>query len=159
MIDHEIEQFCKWLGIDLANDRYTISVRNDDCTKTRDSIKTHTKALKGTDLVEMFTRKDRGIQTILANHKKRVFTVVWVDGTRTMIMLQDGDTWDTEKALAMCYVKKICGNKGAFNDIFTKVMPEKLKTINEPVAAPEGAVPKKDRTNTLTQLAKRLSKN
>lgn len=69
------------------------------------------------------------IQTILANKKKGVFTVVWMDGTNTMIHIQDGDTWDDEKALAMCFIKKLYENKGKFNDIFTKVMPEKIKYI------------------------------
>ena len=69
------------------------------------------------------------IQAILANKKKGVFTVVWMDGTNTMIHIQDGDTWDDEKALAMCFVKKFYENKGKFNDIFTKVMPEKIKYI------------------------------
>ena len=69
------------------------------------------------------------IQAILANKKKGVFTVVWMDGTNTMIHIQDGDTWDDEKALAMCFVKKLYENKGKFNDIFTKVMSEKIKYI------------------------------
>ena len=46
-----------------------------------------------------------------------------------MIHIQDGDSWDDEKALAMCFIKKMKGNKGSFNDIFTKVMPEKIKYI------------------------------
>lgn len=69
------------------------------------------------------------IQSILANHEKNAFTVVWEDGTHTMIHLQPGDTWDNEKALAMCYVKHIMGDTGSFNDIFTQELPEKLKEI------------------------------
>lgn len=71
------------------------------------------------------------IKNILANHEKNAFTVVWADGTNTVIHLQEGDKWDDEKALAMCFVKKLKGNKGAFNYIFTEEMPEKLKTINK----------------------------
>ena len=71
------------------------------------------------------------IQSILANKNKGVFTVVWKDNTHTSIHLQDGDTWDDEKALAMCFVKKMKGNKGNFNDIFTIEMPAKLKTIEK----------------------------
>ena len=67
--------------------------------------------------------KTGNIHSILANEEKGVFTVVWEDGTSTMVSIQEGDTWDEEKALAMCYVKRFCGNKGAFNDIFTEVMP------------------------------------
>lgn len=71
------------------------------------------------------------IKNILANHEKNAFTVVWADGTNTVIHLQEGDKWDDEKALAMCFVKKLMGNKGAFNYIFTEEMPAKLKTINK----------------------------
>lgn len=71
------------------------------------------------------------IQSILANKNKGVFTVVWKDNTHTSIHLQEGDTWDDEKALAMCFVKKMKGNKGNFNDIFTIEMPAKLKTIEK----------------------------
>lgn len=74
------------------------------------------------------------IKNILANHEKNAFTVVWADGTNTVIHLQEGDKWDDEKALAMCFVKKLMGNKGAFNYIFTEEMPAKLKTINKKAA-------------------------
>ena len=70
-----------------------------------------------------------GIRTILANHNKNAFTVVWEDGESTVIHLQEGDEWDDEKALAMCFVKKLFGNKGSFNYIFTETLPSKLKVI------------------------------
>ena len=75
------------------------------------------------------------IQSITANHKKNVFTVVWGDGSHTMIHLQKGDVWDDEKALAMCFVKHMMGDTGSFNDIFTAEMPAKIKHIGkvEPV--------------------------
>lgn len=76
------------------------------------------------------------ITSILANHKKNAFTVVWADGTSTVIHCQPGDKWDDEKALAMCFVKKIAGNKGNFNDIFTEIMPAKIKRIGS-VEEPE----------------------
>ena len=69
------------------------------------------------------------IRSILANHEKKAFTVAWADGTYTVIHLQPGDKWDDEKALAMCFVKKMMGNKGSFNDIFTQELPSKLKVI------------------------------
>lgn len=80
------------------------------------------------------------IQSILANHEKNAFTVIWEDGTHTMIHLQPGDTWDNEKALAMCYVKHLFGDKSDFNDIFTEELPSKLKEISkkeEPAKADE----------------------
>ena len=75
------------------------------------------------------------IQSITANHKKNAFTVVWGDGSHTIIHLQKGDIWDDEKALAMCFVKHMMGDTGSFNDIFTEEMPAKIKHIGkvEPV--------------------------
>lgn len=75
------------------------------------------------------------IQAITANHKKNAFTVVWGDGSHTIIHLQKGDVWDDEKALAMCFVKHMMGDTGSFNDIFTTDMPAKIKHIGkvEPV--------------------------
>lgn len=75
------------------------------------------------------------IQSITANHKKNAFTVVWGDGSHTIVHLQKGDVWDDEKALAMCFVKHMMGDTGSFNDIFTTEMPAKIKHIGkvEPV--------------------------
>ena len=78
------------------------------------------------------------IQSITANHKKNAFTVVWADGSHTIIHLQPGDVWDDEKALTMCFVKHLMGDTGSFNDIFTEEMPAKIKhigTVSGPTVA------------------------
>ena len=77
------------------------------------------------------------IQSITANHKKNAFTVVWADGSHTIVHLQPGDVWDDEKALAMCFTKKALGNKGNFNDKFNDAL-EIMKTIPAE-SAPEKA--------------------
>ena len=109
----------------------------------QDAIKTHgQKQTRGDGKVSKCksTPICLEIQSILANHDKNAFTVVWEDGTHTMIHLQPGDTWDNEKALAMCFVKHLFGDKSDFNDIFTEELPSKLKEISkkeEPVKADE----------------------
>ena len=50
--------------------------------------------------------------------------VYWDDGTKTVVKCQDGDIYDKEKGLALCYMKKITGNKSG---IFNKVLKEWLK--------------------------------
>lgn len=45
-------------------------------------------------------------------------TVSWIDGTKTTVACQEGDTPDKEKGLAMCICKKLFGNKGSYNEIF-----------------------------------------
>ena len=69
------------------------------------------------------------IQSVLSNRRKNAFTVVWADGTSTVVHCQPGDEWDDEKALAMCFTKKALGNKGNFNDKFNNALDNKMKVI------------------------------
>ena len=69
------------------------------------------------------------IHSILSNRRKNAFTVVWADGTTTVVHCQPGDEWDDEKALAMCFTKKALGNKGNFNDKFNDALNNKRKII------------------------------
>jgi hypothetical protein len=49
-------------------------------------------------------------------------TILWKDGTKTTVKCQDEDVWDEEVGIAMCYLKKLLGNKGNFNNIFREAM-------------------------------------
>jgi hypothetical protein len=96
------------------------------------------------------------IQAIFANHKKNAFTVVWGDGSHTIVHLQPGDVWDNEKALAMCFVKHLMGDKGSFNDIFTEEMPAKIKHIGkvEPVEEPKKESAEPSLAESLSKMSK-----
>jgi hypothetical protein len=72
------------------------------------------------------------IRSVLSNRKKNAFSVVWMDGTTTVVHCQSGDDWDDEKALAMCFTKKALGNKGNFNDKFNDALDNKMKVIPAP---------------------------
>ena len=50
--------------------------------------------------------------------------VYWKDGTKTVVKCQKGDVFDSEKGLAMAFLKKCWGNKGNFNDKLIKIMKE-----------------------------------
>lgn len=50
--------------------------------------------------------------------------VFWKDGTKTVVKCQKGDTYNPETGLAMCIIKKVCGNKANYNNIFTKWLPK-----------------------------------
>lgn len=52
--------------------------------------------------------------------------VFWKDHTKTVVIRQPEDQDDKEKALAMCFLKKLFGNKGNYNDIFRKYIPEEV---------------------------------
>lgn len=52
--------------------------------------------------------------------------VFWRDGTKTVVKCNPGDVFDPEKGLAMACMKKLFGNKGYYNDIFRKWLPEEV---------------------------------
>lgn len=45
-------------------------------------------------------------------------TIIWKDGTKTTVKCQEGDEWAPDVGIAMCYLKKMLGNKGNYNKIF-----------------------------------------
>ena len=66
--------------------------------------------------------KPHPYKQIYINNKKKVITVVWNDGTHTMIKCQDGDYFDIEKGVAMCFMKRAFNNRGCYNDAFKDVI-------------------------------------
>lgn len=63
-------------------------------------------------------------------------TIIWKDGTKTTVKCQCGDVWDNDVGIAMCYLKKMLGNKGNFNNIFREAMkvaevPHKKEKLEE----------------------------
>ena len=63
------------------------------------------------------------IEKVIFNYPATI--VLWKDGSKTVVKCQEGDIFDAEKGLAMCFAKKALGNKGNFNDVFKEWMPEK----------------------------------
>lgn len=62
--------------------------------------------------------------------------VIWSDDTKTVVKCQPGDTYDKELGLALCISKKYFGNKGNFNEVFKKWIPEDEK--KETITAYDG---------------------
>lgn len=65
-------------------------------------------------------------------HPKKVIfsgpatTILWKDGTKTTVKCQGDDVFNSETGIALCYLKKMLGNKGNYNNIFREAM----KVIN-----------------------------
>lgn len=57
--------------------------------------------------------------------------VLWKDGTKTVVKCQEGDTYSKELGLAMCISKKYLGNKGNFNEVFKKWIPDETPYTEE----------------------------
>ena len=46
--------------------------------------------------------------------------VYWTDGTKTVVKCQENDTFNEEKGLALCFMKKALGNVGKYNNVLKK---------------------------------------
>ena len=63
-------------------------------------------------------------------------TILWQDGTKTTVKCQSEDVWSDDVGIAMCYLKKMLGNKGNFNNIFRQAMKvAEVQTKKEELAA------------------------
>lgn len=66
------------------------------------------------------------VKEVIFNNPATV--VIWADGTKTVVKCQPGDTYSEELGLAMCISKKFFGNKGNFNEVFKKWIPDDKDT-------------------------------
>ena len=81
-------------------------------------IRTITKAR----LVEAPPRKNSCIKKVYINEKKKTVTILWVDDTNTTVTCQKGDTFDEEKGILACYMKKVFENRGYYNEIIKEAI-------------------------------------
>lgn len=61
-------------------------------------------------------RSELRIEKVIFNEPATI--VFWKDGTKTVVKCNPNDIFDPEKGIAMCFVKKIYGNKGRYNNVF-----------------------------------------
>lgn len=78
--------------------------------------------------IESNSPKDGYIDQVWFNPAKGTTVVRWTDGSKTMVRCQEGEPFDKEKGLALCYMKRTLGNKGNFNETLKKWCPiEEIK--------------------------------
>lgn len=65
-----------------------------------------------------------GIKNIYLNEDKGTVVIKWVDGTNTKVKCQDNESFDAEKGIALCFMKRVFHNRGCYNDIFKKYVGE-----------------------------------
>lgn len=65
-------------------------------------------------------RPKDGLKKVVFDEEAGVTVALWCDGTKTIVRCQEGDTFDKEKAVALCYMKKVLGNRGSFNETLKK---------------------------------------
>ena len=60
----------------------------------------------------------------IINKEKGTTVAIWKDGSKTIIKCQPGETFDAEKGIAMCFVKRYFKNRGCYNDWLREVLKE-----------------------------------
>ena len=50
--------------------------------------------------------------------------VKWDDGTKTVVKCQNGDVYDAEKGIALCFMKKMFDNKSYYNEVIKEAIAE-----------------------------------
>ena len=65
------------------------------------------------------------VKNLYFNKAKGITVVVWADKSITKVTCYNED-FDEEKGLAMCYMKKVLGNKGNFNNKLNKWLSEAI---------------------------------
>ena len=84
---------------------------------------------RGGPLERAISDKKSAIKNVVFNDPATV--VIWNDGTKTVVKCQPGDTYSKETGLALCIAKKYLGNKGNFNKVFKKWIPEEAEPVEE----------------------------
>lgn len=84
--------------------------------------------------IESNSPKDGYIDQVWFNPAKGTTVVRWIDGSKTMVRCQEGEPFDKEKGLALCYMKRTLGNKGNFNETLKKWCPiEEIEEIKKQI--------------------------
>lgn len=115
---NSISEGCAYIFADL------IQAWNLD-SKTKDTAADSTIGYMLHSTVENWLDTRFKIKNVIFNDPATI--VLWEDGTKTVVKCQDGDIYSRETGLALCIAKKAFGNKGNFNEVFKKWIPEEEK--------------------------------
>ena len=74
--------------------------------------------------------------------------VYWTDGSRTVVKCDENDIFNEEIGFALCYIKKILGNRGYYNTYIAKSIKNAKRYYKEPpLLSPEELVKKNEEVN------------
>lgn len=60
------------------------------------------------------------VERVIFNDKTTI--VFWNDHTKTVVKCQEGDTFSEEAGVALCFMKKMLGNKGNYNKVLREAL-------------------------------------
>ena len=71
---------------------------------------------------ELYRSNKKEIKRVIFNEPYTI--VIWANGEKTIVKAQDGEPYDKEKGLAMCFAKYALGNTCRYFDFFKEVCDE-----------------------------------
>ena len=71
---------------------------------------------------ELYRSNKKEIKRVIFNEPYTI--VIWANGEKTIVKAQDGEPYDKEKGLAMCFAKYVLGNTCRYFDFFKEVCDE-----------------------------------
>ena len=89
---------------------------NADMIVTKEIVKTLFGDNKDNNSEEL------GFEDIIINPPATI--VKWDDGTKTVVKCQNGDVYDAEKGIALCFMKKMFDNKSYYNEVIKEAIAE-----------------------------------
>lgn len=72
-------------------------------------------------LIDAPPKPDGGMDRCYVNEEKGTTVIIWKDGTKTIVKCQEGEDFDFEKGIAMCFMKKAFDDRGCYNDVFKEI--------------------------------------
>lgn len=89
---------------------------------------------QGRDAEDYFTAifsrvKANQVEKVIFNDKTTI--VFWNDHTKTVVKCQDGDTFSEEAGIALCFMKKMLGNKGNYNKVLREVLEKAKRQVKD----------------------------
>lgn len=91
----------------------------------------HLRTITHAKIVQAPDRPDHGIKKMFINPKKKTTVIWWKDGTKTKVKCQDGENFDVEKGVALCYMKKFFNNRGCYNEILKEAIRQSEEVVDE----------------------------
>lgn len=96
---------------------------------------------------------------IMFNKKSTI--VFWIDGTKTVVSIKDGDNPDPEAAVAQAIVKKLYGGTSTFHNTVSKYVRREANKIRDDISETEKKLEKarKDPKKNKKKIAKLIEKD
>ena len=72
---------------------------------------------------EFVKKEEKAMKPTRAIYDDPATVVYWSDGTKTVVVCQEGDCYDAREGFLLCCAKRLMGNTGAYNDAMREHCP------------------------------------